>query len=69
MENKKQSVKSNDNDGTRPLPRPAEEISTNTLYAIEPDTNQENEMRFVHEFIQHYIKGPAISMLPLARFR
>jgi len=41
---------------------------TNTLYAIEPDTNQENEMRFVNEFIQHYIKGPAISMLPLARF-
>ena len=41
---------------------------TNTLYAIEPDTNQENEMRFVHEFIQHYIKGPAISMLPLAQF-
>jgi len=41
---------------------------TNTLYAVEPDTNQESEMRFVHSFIQHYIKGPAVSMLPLARF-
>jgi hypothetical protein len=41
---------------------------TNTLYAAEPDTNQENETRFVHSFIQHYIKGPAVSMLPLARF-
>jgi Macrocin-O-methyltransferase (TylF) len=39
---------------------------TNTLYVIEPDTS-ENEMRFVHRFIQHYIKGPAVSMLPLAR--
>ena len=41
---------------------------TNTLYGLEPDTNQENESRFVHSFIQHYIKGPAVSMLPLARF-
>jgi len=41
---------------------------TNTLFAIEPDTNQGNQLRFVHDFIQHYIKGPAVSMLPLARF-
>jgi hypothetical protein len=41
---------------------------TNTLHLIEPDTSQENEMRFVHGFIEHYIKGPAVSMLPLARF-
>jgi O-methyltransferase len=41
---------------------------TNTIYAVEPDTNQDDEIRFVHDFIQHYINGPAISMLPLARF-
>jgi O-methyltransferase len=41
---------------------------TNTLYAIEPDTDQESQGQFVHEFIQHYIKGTAVSMLPLARF-
>jgi hypothetical protein len=40
---------------------------TNTLYAIEPDTDQDNESRFVHGFIRHYIQGPAVSMLPLAR--
>lgn len=41
---------------------------TNTLYGFEPDTNEESEVRFVHSFIQHYIKGPAVSMLPLTRF-
>ena len=30
---------------------------TNTLYKLEPDTDQESEAEFVHEFIQHYIKG------------
>src|SRR5580704_10969353 len=39
---------------------------TNTLYAAEPDTNQESKIQL--RFIQHYIKGPAVSMLPLARF-
>jgi hypothetical protein len=41
---------------------------TNTIYTVEPDKNQENEVLFTHSFIHHYIKGPAISMLPLARF-
>ncbi|MGY8679177.1 TylF/MycF/NovP-related O-methyltransferase [Bradyrhizobium sp. UFLA05-153] len=41
---------------------------TNTLFTAEPDTDQENELYFVNEFIDHYIKGSAISMLPLARF-
>lgn len=41
---------------------------TNTLYAVEPDTDQDDELAFVTEFIQHYIEGTAISMLPLARF-
>jgi hypothetical protein len=39
---------------------------TNTLFGEEPDTEEE-EVRFVHSFIQHYIKGPAVSMLPLVR--
>jgi hypothetical protein len=41
---------------------------TNTLYKDEPDTDQENEMRFVGRFAKHYINGAAVSMLPLARF-
>ena len=41
---------------------------TNTLYTVEPDANQENQLRFVVGFIQHYIEGPAVSMLPLERF-
>jgi hypothetical protein len=41
---------------------------TNTIYDSEPDTSHENEMQFVHGFIRHYIKGSAVSMLPLARF-
>jgi hypothetical protein len=41
---------------------------TATLYQIEPDASQEDEHRFVSEFMQHYIEGPAVSMLPLARF-
>ena len=40
---------------------------TNTIYAVEPDKNQENETRFVGEFIKHYIQGTAISMLPVGR--
>lgn len=39
---------------------------TDTLFAVEPDAD-ENERRYVTDFIQHYIKGRAISMLPLAR--
>jgi hypothetical protein len=41
---------------------------TNTLYVVEPDANQEDEGYFVDGFINHYINGPAVSMLPLARF-
>jgi hypothetical protein len=41
---------------------------TNTLHAVEPDTDQENELEYVDGFIQHYIQGPAVSMLPLSRF-
>jgi hypothetical protein len=41
---------------------------TNTIHLVEPDTDQDDEARFVHGFIEHYIDGAAISMLPLARF-
>lgn len=39
---------------------------TNTIYAAEPF--EESEAAFVRGFIDHYIQGPALSMLPLARF-
>ena len=41
---------------------------TGSLFDPEPDANNENEVTFFREFIDHYIKGPAVSMLPLARF-
>jgi Macrocin-O-methyltransferase (TylF) len=40
---------------------------TNTLFRQEPDTEETNQTRFVVDFVQHYINGAAISMLPLAR--
>ena len=39
---------------------------TNTIYNAEP--GEESEAAFVRGFIDHYIQGPAVSMLPLARF-
>jgi hypothetical protein len=41
---------------------------TSTLYEAEPDVENESEISFLRDFISHYIKGPAVSMLPLARF-
>jgi hypothetical protein len=38
---------------------------TNTIYAREP--GEESEATSVRGFIDHYVRGPAISMLPLAR--
>jgi Macrocin-O-methyltransferase (TylF) len=43
-------------------------VLTNTLFASEPDANQDNDFRYVAEFINHYINGPAVSMMPAARF-
>ena len=40
---------------------------TNTLFAAEPDVNQA-PLRFVMELERHYVRGGAVSMLPLARF-
>lgn len=41
---------------------------TGTLYGAEPDVENESQVTFWRDFIQHYIKGAAVSMLPLARF-
>ncbi len=41
---------------------------TDTLFSPEPNVEQENESRFVYEFMQHYIRGRAVSMMPKARF-
>jgi hypothetical protein len=38
---------------------------TNTIYNPEP--GEESEAIFVRGFIDHYIQGTAISMLPMAR--
>jgi hypothetical protein len=41
-------------------------VLTNTLFAEEPDVNA-SQAAFVTRFLGHYVNGPAISMLPLAR--
>src|SRR5271155_4658416 len=41
---------------------------TNTLFSREPDLENASEAQFMLGFIGHYMKGPAISMLPLVRF-
>jgi Macrocin-O-methyltransferase (TylF) len=41
---------------------------TGTILGTEPDTEQGNELRFVQQFVKHYIRGDAISMLPVVRF-
>ena len=39
---------------------------TNTLFISEPDAD-DSEMSKLKDFIDHYIEGVALSMLPLAR--
>jgi Macrocin-O-methyltransferase (TylF) len=41
---------------------------TDTLFSIEPNADEETELRYVHGFIRHYIKGNAVSMMPRVRF-
>jgi len=41
---------------------------TDTLYAREPDLEADSPSRFWLGFIEHYIKGGAVSMLPVVRF-
>jgi hypothetical protein len=43
-------------------------ILTNTIERDEPALDQPHQQAFVQQFIEHYINGPALSMLPLARF-
>ena len=40
---------------------------TNTIFHQEPNADDPEEFRFVRDFTKHYIKGTALSMLPLAR--
>lgn len=40
---------------------------TNTLFDAEPDSSEVDEFRYVNDFLDHYINGPAISMLPMCR--
>jgi len=40
---------------------------TNTVFAAEPDANNKDQLRLALEFNRHYMKGAAISMLPLSR--
>jgi hypothetical protein len=41
---------------------------TGTIFDREPEVDDPNSASFIDGFIEHYINGPAISMLPLARF-
>lgn len=40
---------------------------TNTLFEVEPDADHEDQRQYVQGFVQHYIRGSAITMLPMAR--
>jgi len=40
---------------------------TNTLFSREPDLEKASQAEFMLGFIDHYVKGHAISMLPLVR--
>jgi hypothetical protein len=41
-------------------------VLTNTLYNSEP-TGDSSSQRYIVDFTRHYIRGPALSMLPIAR--
>lgn len=43
-------------------------VLTDTIYATEPDLENASPSKFMMGFIEHYVQGRAISMLPLARF-
>ena len=40
---------------------------TNTLFISEPDADDESQAQYIKGFIEHYISGTAITMLPMAR--
>jgi hypothetical protein len=43
-------------------------VLTDTLHTREPDLVNDSPGRFMQGFLEHYIRGRAISMLPLVRF-
>jgi hypothetical protein len=40
---------------------------TATLFAVEPDHDQESQAQFLRGFVTHYIRGAALTMLPMVR--
>jgi len=40
---------------------------TATLFAAEPDHDQQSQAQFLHGFLRHYINGSALTMLPRVR--
>jgi hypothetical protein len=40
---------------------------TNNIFASEPDSNQDDVLRYVNKAIQHYQQSSAVSMIPLVR--
>lgn len=46
-----------------------ERVLTATLTTQEPSLSYENPLAYAANFHRHYIQGPAISMLPLIRFK
>jgi hypothetical protein len=43
-------------------------VLTDTVYAPEPDLEHSTPSQFIGDFVGHYIRGRAVSMLPLVRF-
>ncbi len=43
-------------------------VLTDTIYGTEPDLENDSPSKFMVGFIEHYVQGRAISMLPLVRF-
>src|SRR3954447_10403209 len=41
---------------------------TDTLFDEEPNADDPNQTAYVSAFVTHYIRGRAVSMLPLSRF-
>lgn len=43
-------------------------VLTNTIFSVEPDTEDKNISRFVAKHVQQYQQSNAVSMLPIVRF-
>lgn len=44
-------------------------VLTGTIFESEPDRERQSDVEFLDAFIRHYIRGSAVTMLPLARMR